>query len=149
MGALPASSAVDNLLAALFGRDTSSTPAPDMTPHDDTFWGLVDEANTLQYVIGSDLSFAHRSGAALAMIPVGVAEDAGNDPDEDLLENYREVANMVSRAVNEVASCRVRLDPGLPMDDGERQGIVESGEALQMAVEIAGYGSGALAIWSR
>lgn len=149
MTALPPTPEIDRLLCGLFNRDVSTEKLDAMSPHPEACFGLVDNDNQLRYVIGSDLAFAHRSGAALAMIPVGAAEDAGvDDPDEDLLECYQEVANMTSRAVNEASDERVRLDPGIAHDRAAIETLIATGAGVLLDVTIAGYGNGHLGIWA-
>lgn len=149
MAALPPSPEIGRLLGGLFNREVSTEKLDAMAPHPAACFGLVDNENQLRYVIGSDLAFAHRSGAALAMIPVGAAEDAGiDDPDEDLLECYREVANLTSRAVNEASDERIRLDPGMTHDPAAIETLISTGTGMLLEVAIAGYGNGHLGIWA-
>ena len=145
MSHLPTSHDVVRLLEGLFGRDVSGGAVDALEPHERACHGLVDNENRLRYVIGADLSFAHRSGAALAMIPAGAAESA--DPDEDLLEIYHEVANMTSRAVNEASPERVRLDPGIAHDVEVLRSVAANSTGLCLDIAIAGYGNGKLGIW--
>ena len=99
-------------------------------------------------MIASDLGFAHRSGAALAMIPAGKVEENPVDPDFELLEVYQEVANVISRLVNEAMRSRVRLDPAMEHPVEALQNIVVSGHvAASVSADIEGYGVGTLGVW--
>jgi hypothetical protein len=140
--------AVSELLESLLGKEVFSVEAPSFEPHSATLRGLVTDEDNLVAVIGSDLSFAHLSGACLALIPRGRAEDAGDQPDEDLLEVYGEVANVFSRLVNESSSRRVRLDPSMTHEEGDLRSIIASGTAILSAkVDIDKYGKGNVAVW--
>lgn len=139
---------VGELLTNLIGRTVTATECDSVTPHPSATRGLVTNENQLVAVIGSDLQFAHRSGAALAMIPAGRCEDAGDDPDSDLIEVYREVSNVISRLVDEAVPMRVRLDPAMDHDPDALAAIVAAGHAMTLCdVSIDGYGSGRFGVW--
>lgn len=134
------------VLEDLLGRDITIALA-DLTPHPATLRGLVDDQNNLLGAIGADLPFAHYSGAALALMPAGAAEDAGDEPSELLVEVYQEVANVVSRLINEVAPRRMRIDPGLSHENEALAAIVGSAPSQIFKVTIKGYGEGHLGFW--
>ena len=141
---------VADMLAGLLGREVLGAPSEGMQPHPATYRGLVTNENALMVVIGSDLEFAHRSGAALAMVPAASVEDKGDSPDSDLLEFYDEVANVLSRLVNEAVSVRLRLDPGMEHPAETLESIVAGGDRIVACqASIEGYGSGSLGIWLR
>lgn len=139
---------VSELLANLIGREVTAVSCDSVETHEATVRGLVTNENQLVAAIGSDLDFAHRSGAALAMIPVGRCDDAGDQADSDLLDVYREVSNVISRLVDEAVPGRVRLDPGMDHPDDALQAIVATAPPLiQCEVTIDGYGSGRFGVW--
>jgi len=140
---------VSHLLRGLIGRDVQVQAVDAVDVHPSTVRGLVTDDNQLVSVIAGDLAFAHMSGAALAMIPMGVVEAAGNQPDADLIEVYGEIANVLSRLVNEARPDRVRLDPGMTHSDEALAAIMSSGH-LMVGCELTfeGYGPGKLAIWN-
>jgi len=106
--------------------------------------------DTLVSAVATDLDFAHRSGAALAMMPAAQADEAGDKPVELLLDVYTEVVNVLARLVNEATPSRVRLDPGLQHSDEALQQIIEkSSPIISCTVTIAGYGTGQLGVWYR
>jgi hypothetical protein len=144
----PEAREVRNLLEGLLGRDVKVTTEGVAAPvlHEVTMCGLVDDENVLRYVFGTDLALAHFLGAAVALIPAGRAKEA-RSPDEDLVANYREVANVLSRSVNERAENRVRIDPGLALDRQAMVDAVSGASTLaRYAVDVAGYGEGVLVI---
>jgi hypothetical protein len=143
----PEAREIRRLLEGLLGRDVSvAGDGPDTVVHQATTCGLVDDDGRLRFVLGTDLALAHLLGASVALIPAGRAKDAA-EPDEDLLANYAEVANVLSRSLNERSDRRVRIDPGLAFD---RAGLAEvvagAARTVRYAVEVAGYGRGVLVI---
>lgn len=139
---------VSTLLTQLLGRDVAINSTPSVEPHAATRRGLVTDDNQLVAVVGGSIAFAHQAGAALAMIPAATLADHGDDPSDDLLEIYTEVANVVSRLLNELVAARIRLDPGLVHSDEALDTVVSGGElVLGCTADISGYGSGSLGIW--
>ncbi len=139
---------VGKLLSDLLGREVVVNPVDTVQPHSATARGLVTDEDELVAVIASDLAFAHRSGAALAMIPSTSVSDEPGDPDEELMEVYQEVANVVSRLVNEAAPSRVRLDPNMDHPIEALEAIVVDGSvASSVSTDIEGYGLGKLGVW--
>ncbi len=139
---------VGELLTSLIGREITATVADSVDPHPATLRGMVTNDNRLVAVIGSDLDFAHRTSAALAMIPVGRCEDAADTPDSDLLEVYREVSNVLSRLVDEATPMRVRLDPGMDHEQDAMAALVAAGSPMVVCeTAVEGYGSGRFAVW--
>ncbi len=140
--------AIAQILTNLFGRDVDTVTAQTVTPHEETVRGLVTNENQLVAVIASDLEFAHRSGAALAMIPAGSVENKGSRPDADLLDFYLEVANVLSRLVDEATPMRVRLDPAIEHAPESLNAIVSEGSVISACeATISGYGTGNIGVW--
>ena len=140
---------VQKILAGLLGRDVDVAPVDDpVRPHSSTARGLVTDDDQLVAVIATDLLFAHRSAAALAMMPAAGIDEEAEDPDEDLMEIYQEVANVLSRLANEAMPSRVRLDPNMDHPLQALQKIVVEGDIMS-AVEttIEGYGVGRMGLW--
>jgi hypothetical protein len=139
---------ISHLLGHLLGRSVDASAAPVVQPHPATCRGLVSDEDKLVAVIGSDLAFAHNAGAALAMLPPARLDDLAGAPDTEILAIYTEVANVLSRLVNEAAPGRVRLDPSLEHPDEALQRVIATGEPIMSSsVSIAGYGPGQLAVW--
>lgn len=139
---------VIGLLQDLLSRDISLDIIPAIEAHPSTYRGLVNDDNEVVALIACDVAFAHRSGAALAMIPNGVVADKGDEPDEEFIELYHEVANVLSRLVNEAHPSRVRIDPGMVIPVEQLQNIMDTGRPIVLStVDIAGYGSGNLGVW--
>ena len=139
---------VIGLLKDLLSRDITLETIPTIEPHPSTFRGLVTDDNTLVALIAGDIAFAHNSGAALAMIPSGIVKEKGDTPDDEFIELYQEVANVLSRLVNEAHPSRVRIDPGMEIPMEDMQVIMDQGRVVvQSNVTISGYEAGALGIW--
>ena len=96
---------------------------------------------------GGDHAFAHLSGAALALVPAERAnqaiDDGVNDP--EMMENYREILNVVTRAINDQGGSHVRLIPdGRPLPDP----LPQTSGGHEYAIEIEGYGAGKMYFWT-
>lgn len=140
---------VGSILSGLLGRDVDVSGIADgVNPHSATARGLVTDDDRLVAVIATDLLFAHRSAAAMAMMPAAIVEEAGEEPDDDLMEVYQEVANVLSRLANEAAPSRVRIDPNMDHAMQALQQIVVKGQVMSaVETEIEGYGPGRMGIW--
>lgn len=142
------SKVVVGLLNDLLGARVTTRGAETLELHPATCRGLVNNDDRLVGMIGSDLDFAHRSGAALAMIPAQVVLDHGRHLDEELLEYYLEVANVLSRVVNESAAHRLRIDPGMDHSPEDLGRILHTGDVRLFTVSIEGYGEGTFGFWT-
>jgi len=92
-------------------------------------------------------AFAHLSGAALALVPLETAQSAidTETDDEDLLENYREILNVVTRAINDQGGAHVRLIPGdSPLPDP----LPATSGGHEYSITIEGYGEGKMFFWT-
>ncbi len=146
---IPETSDLIPLLTALIGKDLSFDSGVDpLTPaeveqHLTLFVGDDDAPLMLA---GGDKAFAYFSGAALAMVPKGRAEDAitAREPDEDLLENYFEVMNVVTRVINDQGGDHVRL---IPQSSVVLADLPEPAKGSGLDVNMDGYGTGKLSFW--
>lgn len=96
---------------------------------------------------GGDSAFAHLSGAALAMVPAGQAREAVDSEtnNDDLLENYREILNVITRAINDQGGAHVRLIPGdVPLPDP----LPATSGGHEYNITIDGYGEGKMFFWT-
>lgn len=146
---IPATNELIPLLTALVGRDltfsANSEPLPPME-FIDHLTLFVDDDDLPVMLAGGDAAFAYRSGAALAMVPGGRADEAIETgvADEDLLENYFEVMNVLTRVINDQGSDHVRLIPESSVDLDE---MPDPEKGAAMDIEIEGYGIGKLNFW--
>jgi len=106
------------------------------------------------HVIGAclaDLAFAARAGAALAMIPKPVADDALKQGAlvDNLRENYYEVANIATSLLNGPSVPHLKLTElvdGVP--DEVRDLIVRAAGRRTYSVTLGDYGSGTFALYA-
>lgn len=137
---------VAKILTKLLNRPVKVKPTTARPDHPVARRALVNDDNALVAVLSSDLAFAHRSGAALALMPAGTIKE-GDQPDEDLVEYYIEVANVLSRLVNEASRARVRIDPGLAVPPEQLDALIAACGCTAFETEIEGYGTGNVAVW--
>jgi len=146
---IPEANEIVPLLSALIGKDmrvgAESSPVEPSTIVEHLTVFVADDGTPVM-LAGGDAPFAYFSGAALALIPKGRAEDAisGGEPDPDLTDNYREVMNVLTRVINDAGDIHVRLVPG-SKPDLEALPEPRSGRAYEF--DIDGYGTGALNFW--
>ena len=139
---------VEGILETLIGKSISVQLVDSVDAHPATMRGLVTNENQLVAVIASDVPFAHRTAAALAMFPAGMVEEKGDEPDEDLVLVYHEVANVLSRLIDEATSMRVRLDPGMDHSAESLAAVGATGAPMVLGeVAVDGYGSGRFGAW--
>jgi hypothetical protein len=150
---LPSPTLVGKLAAGLVGRevvvDKVPPPALDLTVPA-TVAAYERAGGILGAVVVCDLALTARFGAALAMVPPGVANEAvglGALPD-DLVEHHREVVNVAARLFNRPNLPHVRLrdvelTPGTLSHDVKAL-LNGARERLAMEVEVEGYGAGTM-----
>lgn len=147
---LPSPVEVATLFGELLGKRVTAKPTPPAKPTDAGYVGrLVDPSGALRGVTFSDKAFAAYTGAALAMIPRGVADDAlrkGQVP-SNLLENHDEVVNISTVLLNQAnqSALHVKLagtlmtGPTLPADV---KGVVAKPTSrADYVLDIDGYGT--------
>ncbi|MFQ5556489.1 MAG: hypothetical protein ACE5GB_03130 [Acidimicrobiales bacterium] len=136
------------MLGGLIGRDLeiTATALADPTEHVDRTAPYVDDDDRPVVHAGADLAFAMYAGAALAMIPKARAEDAirSGTADEDLMEIYWEVLNVLTRIINSANEVHVRLVPG---GHSTAEDLSSDRGGISFTVDIDGYGSGTLSFW--
>ena len=143
---LPNLTTVEKLMQCLLGNQVEarkSAPGPDLTkPH--VVASYVDDSNAVQRLLICDLALANSMGAAMSMIPSGVANDAtkAGIVGENILGNLSEVLNICVNLFTENSSDRLAFkdvrvcspkDPAPPV-----------AEAVKYAVDIPRYAGGSL-----
>jgi hypothetical protein len=148
---LPEPDDVREVLNSLLGRDITSSRVPaESIPMDARFVvGLYErEDGKVGGVCVADLTIAVYSGAALSMLPVGVANENVKDGviEDNLLENFHEVLNVGVMWFTGKGAPRVRLaevfPPGSKLPDDVRMVMGAPAERLDVKCEVAGYGDG-------
>jgi translation elongation factor EF-Ts len=148
---LPPAELVGRLIAGLVGRAVTvdKVPPPTMDLSEPmTVAAYIRDNGLIGAVVVSDLALTAQLGAALAMVPAGVANEAielGALPD-DLVENHREIVNVAARLFNRPNLPHMKLrdvdvtPTTLPADVN---GLLNRfSERLAVEVETEGYGVG-------
>lgn len=149
--ALPEPDDVRSVLNGLLGRDiTVSRQPPASSPLDAKYVvGLYERENgKVGGLVVADLEIAAFSGAALAVMPIGVAHESIEDGtiEEGLLENFREVLNVGVQWFAGKGNPRVVLSevyvPGTRLPDDVRIVMAAPNGRLDVEAEVSGYGAG-------
>lgn len=156
--AVPEPKHVSQMLTSLLGMPTSAkkaTGAFKPGPRDPALYSaFAAESPEVGVVVITDLAFACRSGAALALIPVGVAEEGvkANAATGELMDNYREVMNVAStllaNATTRARLLEIRSAPG-ELPTGSIAIVEKPARRLDFDVDLGKYGKGRLALLYR
>jgi hypothetical protein len=150
---LPAAKQVRDTLNDLLGRDVTvhleDPPAGESIPVAAVF---VHDNLALAGVIGFDLALAAYIGAAIGLIPAGGAEAAVEDGELSPMigDNLTEVCNVLASLFTKTGGRRVKLHKvhlriaDIPAD--LRGHLVSLGNRLDLAVTVAGYGTGTFSL---
>ncbi len=150
---LPEPDDVRTVLYGLLGRDvTVARTPPASIPLDAKYVvGLYERENGgVGGLCVVDLSLAAYSGAALSLLPVGVANESIADGtiEDSLLENFHEVLNVGVRWFTGKGAERVVLaevfPPGAKLPDDVRVVMGGPADRLDVSCEVSGYGTGLL-----
>lgn len=148
---LPEVEDIREVLHGLLGRDvTVAKVAPaGMKIDSKLVVGLYERENgKVGGLVIADLEVAAYAGAALSLLPIGVASESIEDGtiEDSLLENFQEVLNVGVRWFTAKNNPRVVLSevypPGVRLPDDVRRAMAAPADRLEALVEIAGYGEG-------
>src|ERR687883_420849 len=126
---LPGSLDVRTLFEDLLGRDCAVGPAEPLTADDlptATVAIYTDHAQQIYGVIGMQLCLAANVGAALGLLPPGLAEDSIDAKTlfPNLAENVFELCNVLTSLLNREGAPHVRLHqviyPGMALPNDAR-----------------------------
>lgn len=143
---LPTLTTVEKLIQCLLGNqvETRNSPGgPDLTkPH--VVASYVDDANTVQRVLVCDLALANSMGAAISMIPSGVANEAtkAGVVAENIQGNLSEVLNICVNLFTENSSDRLTFSDVKVCNPKNPGPAVK--QAVKFAVDIPRYTGGSL-----
>lgn len=152
---LPAPKEIKDLLTGLLGRDVTLEPCPPLAPTPSrpaTVAVYVDDSLQVSALCSVDLPFSAFAGASIGLAPVSQAEACvtAGSLDETLRENLYEVLNIVASLFNVGTARHLRLYDvhhiGLPLPMDIMARALTLGRREDMALHIAGYGDGKLAI---
>ncbi len=151
----PAPKQIKDLFEGLLGRDvTLSDGAPvrlDSRPRPTTA-AYLDDHKALSAVAVMDFALTAYTGAALALLPKGGAEDAIDDKTmpASLLENAAEMLNVLAAPIGDASGVHQRLHqtfgPGDVPPIDVVAGAARLGTRLDVRLDIKGYGSGLLSV---
>ena len=146
---------IKDLFEGLLGRDvalTEGVPVPlDARPRP-TVAVYVNDRNTLSSVAVMDFALTAWTGAALALLPKGGAEDAIDEKDMplSLLENAAEMLNVLASPIGDASGVHQRLHqtfgPDLLPPADVTAWAARLGARLDLALDIKGYGRGSLSV---
>lgn len=148
---LPKPLDVAAVLKGILNKDVIAKEAKVATPSGPkTYIGYYDDGGQgCEGVWVADLPLAAAMGAALSLIPAGVAQEAvkAGELTHDILDNAREVANIMA---NSFQIKRVRLAGfgrgDAPLPDDVRALIAAPAQRLVVSVEIKGYVGGTMVL---
>jgi hypothetical protein len=152
---LPVTKEIKDLLTGLLGREVTLAPTSPLAPSTTSPRSVavyVDDHLGCRAVIACDLAFSAHAAAALALLPVPVAEEAvaANALDEALAENLYEVLNVAAALFNAPGAVHVRLlelhAAGQPVPPAVLGRMLTLGRREDLEVEVAGYGTGRLSV---
>jgi len=153
--ALPASKDVRDMLTGLVGKPVAVNPGAPVTPAPDKPVAVavyVDPQMAINALCVMDLGAAAYTGAALALLPPGGAQDAVEEDGELtslLVEALHEVVNVLSALFNTPGAPHSKLHKlYAPGDDlpGDVAGMLANFNRIDLAIEVPGYGKGALSL---
>jgi hypothetical protein len=149
--ALPEPDDVRNVLHGLLGRDITVTreTAASIPLEAKYVVGLYEREDAkVGGLVVADLELAAYAGAALSLLPIGVAKESIADGviEDSLLENFREVLNVGVQWFTAKGNPRVVLaevyPPGAPLPDDVKLVMAAPNDRLDVDAEVAGYGKG-------
>jgi hypothetical protein len=152
---LPATKDVKDMLSALLGKNVGVLPGAPVTPTPTEPVAVavfVSPTLSVNALCVMDLGAAAYTAGALALLPPGGCQDAVEEDREltpVLAEALHEVVNVLSALFNTPGAPHSRLDalypPGQDLP-GDVVGLLPSFNRLDVAIEVPGYGKGALSL---
>src|SRR5687767_4622145 len=152
---VPDAKAVKDMLTGLVGKPVSVTTGAPVTPTPRSPVAVavyVDPSMKVNALCVMDLGASADTGAALALLPPGGAQDAVEEDGEltsMLTEALHEVVNVLSALFNVPGAPHSKLHKlYAPGDDlpGDIEGMLANFNRLDLAIEVPGYGKGAISL---
>jgi len=152
---LPAAKDVRDMLTGLVGKPVGVNPGAPVTPTPTSPVSVavyIDPQMAINALCVMDLGASAYTGAALALLPPGGAQDAVEEDGELsglMAEALHEVVNVLSALFNVPGAPHSKLHKlYAPGDDlpGDIEGMLANFNRIDLALEIPGYGKGALSL---
>ena len=152
---VPAAKDVRDMLTGLVGKPVGVNPGAPVTPTPDKPVAVavyVDPYMAVNALCVMDLGASAYTGAALALLPPGGAQDAVEEDGELsglMVEALHEVVNVLSALFNKEGARHSKLDALVaPGDDipGDVAGMLAAFNRIDLAIEVPTYGKGALSL---
>jgi hypothetical protein len=152
---LPAAKDVRDMISGLVGKEVSVSPGAPVTPEPNrpvTVAIYTAPDMSVNALCLMDLGASAYTAAALALLPPGGAQDAVEEDKElspMLLEALHEVVNVLSALFNTPGAPHSKLNKLVPDGDdvpGDIAGMLAGFNRLDLAIEVPGYGKGALSL---
>lgn len=152
---LPANKDVKDMLTGLVGKPVAVAPGAPVTPTGRSPVSVavyVDPHLAINALCVMDLALSAYSGGALAMLPPGGCQDAVEEDGElttMLAEALHEVLNVLSALFNVPGAPHSKLYQLYAAGNdipGDLAGMLSAVNRLDLAVEIPGYGKGAMSL---
>jgi hypothetical protein len=152
---LPAAKDVKDMLSGLVGKNVGVLPGAPVTPtpKDPVAVAVfVSPSMSINAICVMDLGAAAYTAGALALLPPGGCQDAVEEDGELtplLVEALHEVVNVLSAMFNTPGAPHSKLHklfaPGDEID-ADIAGMLAAFNRIDLAVEVPGYGKGALSL---
>jgi hypothetical protein len=152
---LPVAKDVRDMLTGLVGKDVAVSPGAPVTPTPSQPVAVavyVDPHLAVNALCVLDLGAAAYTGAALALLPPGGAQDAVEEDREltgMLVEALHEVVNVLSALLNVPGAPHSKLHelyaPGEDLP-GDIAGMLANWNRLDLAIDVPSYGKGAISL---
>jgi hypothetical protein len=152
---LPASKDVKDMLSGLVGKPVTVTPGAPVTPEPNrpvTVAIYTAQDMSVNALCVMDLAASAYTAGALALLPPGGCQDAVEEDKElspMLLEALHEVVNVVSALFNTPGAPHSKLNKLVADGEdvpGDIAGMLAGFNRLDLAIEIPGYGTGAMSL---
>ena len=152
---LPAAKDVRDMLSGLVGKEVSVSPGAPVTPEPNrpvTVAIFTAPDMSVNALCVMDLGASAYTAAALALLPPGGAQDAVEEDKElspMLLEALHEVVNVLSALFNTPGAPHSKLNKLVSDGEdvpGDIAGMLAGFNRLDLAIEVPGYGKGALSL---
>ena len=152
---LPAAKDVRDMLTGLVGKPVGVNPGAPVTPTPDKPVSVavyVDPHMAINAICVMDLAASAYTGAALALLPPGGAQDAVEEDGELsglMVEALHEVVNVLSALFNVPGAPHSKLHrlyaPGEDLP-GDVEGMLANFNRIDLALDVPGYGKGGLSL---